>query len=295
MIFDILKLLQEAGGSLTRDEIDRRLPDVDEHITPEYIQFEKVTKNGTMDRPFAWPRNFAIKHLMLADFVTFRRAQPIVLTDKGINFDLKNFNAERDVHQISEPKMQELSRRNQQKKLVRGEEAEPDSEREVESLSKSQVVDNFSKKLLENIKKMPPKKFELLCRQLLDKMGVELDREKGVRYVADGGIDGYGYYTGDDFRTSRIAIQAKRWGGAVSSPEIDKFIGAVSKFDAEYGIFITTSHFTSEAKKAARMGKHVITLVEGNDFIDLICKYRVGVKPFTAYEIEDNTFFDEDF
>lgn len=63
----------------------------------------------------------------------------------------------------------------------------------------------------------------------------------------------------DNFRTTRVALQTKRWDGKVSAPEIDKFRGAMDKYNAEYGIFITTSDFTREAMKTAKAGTRIIT------------------------------------
>lgn len=50
------------------------------------------------------------------------------------------------------------------------------------------------------------------------------------------------------------ALQAKRWEGKVISPEIDKFRGAMDKYNAEYGIFITTSDYTRSAIETSRVG-----------------------------------------
>lgn len=38
---------------------------------------------------------------------------------------------------------------------------------------------------------MNPKKFELFCRCLLTKMGIDVDDTIDVNYVTDGGIDGF--------------------------------------------------------------------------------------------------------
>ena len=38
---------------------------------------------------------------------------------------------------------------------------------------------------------MNPKKFELFCRGLLTKMGIDVDDTIDVNYVTDGGIDGF--------------------------------------------------------------------------------------------------------
>lgn len=45
----------------------------------------------------------------------------------------------------------------------------------------------------------------------------------------------------------------------------------MSKFNADYGVFITNSRFTKAAKTAALQG-HPITLIDGNDLVDLVKK-----------------------
>lgn len=89
----------------------------------------------------------------------------------------------------------------------------------------------------------------------------------------------------DDFRMSKVALQAKRWQGKVSSPEIDKFRGAMDKFNAEFGIFITNSDFTRSAIKAARQGTRMITLINGDEICNLVAKYQYFVKPVTTYQL----------
>lgn len=146
--------------------------------------------------------------------------------------------------------------------------------------------------LLASLAKMPPQKFEMFSRGLLTHMGVDLDDNIGVRYVGDGGRDGFGYITSDDFRTTRVALQAKRWDGKVSAPEIDKFRGAMDKYSAEYGIFITTSDFTREAMKTAKAGTRIITLINGEKICDLVAKYHYYVEPVTTYKLK--SFFTDD-
>lgn len=161
------------------------------------------------------------------------------------------------------------------------------------SNSDEDTDETWRTELLDALAKMSPKKFELFSRGLLIHMGVDLDDNIGVRYVGDGGLDGFGYITSDDFRTTRVALQAKRWDGKVSAPEIDKFRGAMDKHNAEYGIFITTSDFTREAMKTAREGTRVITLINGDQICDLVAKYNYYVKPVTTYRLK-KFYFDED-
>lgn len=72
--------------------------------------------------------------------------------------------------------------------------------------------DELNKRLLN----FSPKKFEDFARRLVREMGVDIDDKIGVSITNDGGLDGFGY-TSDEFRTARVAIQAKRWKDTVQS------------------------------------------------------------------------------
>lgn len=152
------------------------------------------------------------------------------------------------------------------------------------------VEDAWREELLTKLKQFTPAKFEMFSRKLVSKMNVEMDEKIGIQVSNDGGLDGYGYITSDDFRTARVAIQAKRWEGNVPSPEIDKFRGAMDKYNAEFGIFITTSNFSKSAIEASRVGTRNITLINGDDITDLVAKYELYVKPVTTYVLDD--FYD---
>lgn len=70
--------------------------------------------------------------------------------------------------------------------------------------------ENWRVELTRALKSMSPQKFETFARGLVKEMGVKLDEKIGVSYTNDGGLDGFGYITStDDFRTNRVAIQAK--------------------------------------------------------------------------------------
>ncbi|GAB2500399.1 hypothetical protein GCM10008929_21170 [Alkalibacterium psychrotolerans] len=160
-------------------------------------------------------------------------------------------------------------------------------------ISEEDVTEGWKDELKEALINMSPTKFELFSRALVKEMGVDIDKSIGIQPVADGGLDGFGYVTANDFRTSRVAIQAKRWNGSVSSPEIDKFRGAMDKYNAEFGIFITTSVFTKQALKASREGTRVITLIDGEEIANLVEKHQLYIKKVETYEL-DNFFKDED-
>ena len=173
-------------------------------------------------------------------------------------------------------------------------EGEPDLE--VDEIKKVIAVesplDELNVKLESAISNMSPSKFEQFSRSLLTEMGVEFT-DKGVSISNDGGIDGYGYHVDvDDFRTSRVVIQCKRYNvSPVGEPDINQFLGAMNKFQADYGVFITNGRFTNKAREAAKAGQP-ITLIDGNDLIRLVIKYQLFITPVTTYILDD--FYEED-
>lgn len=189
-------------------------------------------KSGKPYRPFQWKFNIAVKNLILAGYIDTENGRDLELSKKGRNVDIDKFDADRDVRSISEDKYPHHSSPSNSNSVSSNENSDQDESEE-----------SWRQQLLDALLKMNPKKFEFFCRGLLTKMGIDVDDEIDVQYVADGGLDGFGYVRSDDYRTTRVALQAKRWQGKVSSPEIDKFRGAMDKHRAEYGIFITNSDF----------------------------------------------------
>ena len=287
----VLKTLNDLGGIAERKDIKRDIYDNSKLIPEDYIDYTRQSKKtGTKYKPFNYKFNFAIKYLMLADFVRYPKKGDVELTEKGRKVDLDTFDPLTEVRVLSEPAMKEESeKRRAKKEITESTEIEP----EQEVLDSEGIEEVWRAQLNEALKKMTPDKFEMFARGLMKRMGIELDKEIGIQTTADGGLDGFGYITADDFRTTRVALQAKRWEGKVSSPEIDKFRGAMDKYNAEYGIFITTSDYTRSAIEASRVGTRVITLINGEDICDLVAKYEFYVTPVTTYELNDFYFEEE--
>lgn len=281
LIKPILKVLQEAGGQLERSEIKERISDLDDQIA-EYAETEKKSKEtGNVYKEFNFKFNFAIKDLYFAELLTFTNSSPITLTEKGLYLDIDSLNVEKDIIEVSAKYWNELSEKNRKNK-------ESDStENEEEPEAEEKIKDDFKEKLLVAISKMSPKKFEAFSRALLNRMGVEFT-EKGVQISNDGGIDGYGYHTdANDFRTTRVVIQCKRYNVApVREPEINQFLGAMNKYQADYGVFITNGRFTNSARQAAREGSP-ITLIDGNELVRLVIRYELYITPVKTYVLDE--------
>lgn len=288
LIKPILTVLQEAGGVLDRSEIKNRISDLDEQIA-EFAEVVKTSKStGNTYKEFNFKFNFAIKNLYFLEYLRYKKGNPtITLTEKGLNVDIESLNVE-NIMIKSKDFWDKSSKKNKKgsNKINEIINTEIDS-----SISEDQILNDFKEKLLKAIANMTPKKFESFSRALLTKMGVEFT-EKGVQISNDGGIDGYGYHRDiDDFRTTRVVIQCKRYNaGPVTEPDINQFLGAMNKFQADYGVFITNSRFTNNARIASREGSP-ITLIDGNDLVELVIRYQLYITPVTTYILDD--FYNE--
>lgn len=281
LIKPILKVLQEAGGQLERSEIKERIADLDDQIA-EFSEIVKISKKtGKTYKEFNFNFNFAIKDLLFNNLLTYTYASPITLTEKGLYLELDTLDVQKDIIETSRKHWDELSKSKKKNKSV------DVSDSEEETQAEEKIKDDFKEMLLASIAKMTPKKFEAFSRALLNRMGVEFT-EKGVQISNDGGIDGYGYHIdANDFRTTRVVIQCKRYNVApVTEPEINQFLGAMNKYQADYGVFITNGRFTNSARIAAREGSP-ITLIDGNDLVKSVIKYELYITPVKTYVLDE--------
>jgi restriction system protein len=147
--------------------------------------------------------------------------------------------------------------------------------------------DELAADILQRIKECPPEFFERLVIELLLAMGYggsRADAGKAVGRGGDGGIDGI--IKEDRLGLDTIYIQAKRWDGKVSRPEVQKFAGALQGQRARKGIFITTAEFTKEAAHFASMIDSKIVLINGTELASLMIDHSIGVSTVATYEIK---------
>ena len=287
LIKPILKVLQEAGGQLERSEIKERIADLDDQIAEFSEIVKKSKKTGNTYKEFNFKFNFAIKDLLFNNLLTYTNSSPITLTEKGLYLELDTLDVQKDIIETSKKNWDELSNNNKKNKIA------DVSDNEEETQAEEKIKDDFKETLLASIARMSPKKFEAFSRALLNRMGVEFT-EKGVQISNDGGIDGYGYHIdANDFRTTRVVIQCKRYNVApVTEPEINQFLGAMNKYQADYGVFITNGRFTNSARVAAREGSP-ITLIDGNDLVKLVIKYELYITPVKTYVLDEFYYSEE--
>lgn len=144
-----------------------------------------------------------------------------------------------------------------------------------------QQIEAINKKVRQDLRKhllnMPPQKFEELIRSLLEEMGFE--KTETTQFRNDKGIDVRGILKTNQLTAMKVVIQAKRWTNNVGSVTVRNLRGSLHMVDGEQGIIVTPSDFSLEAKAEAQAeGKMPITLINGNQLMDLLFQYQVGVK-----------------
>lgn len=162
--------------------------------------------------------------------------------------------------------------------------------------SYQELKDELIDELLRRIKSCSPAFFERLVVDVIVAMGYGGSRSEAGRAIGKSGDEGIdGIINEDRLGLDVIYLQAKRWEGNVSRPEIQKFAGALQGKRAKKGIFITTSDYTNEGKEFVKNIDAKIVLISGRQFADLMLEHRVGVTVTATYELKkiDSDFFDE--
>jgi len=141
--------------------------------------------------------------------------------------------------------------------------------------------------LLEQVKNCPPAFFEKLVVHLLVAMGYGgsiRDAGQVIGHPGDGGIDGV--IKQDPLGLDVVYIQAKRWQGAVGSPELQAFVGALAGQHASKGVFITTSNFTPAASDFVAKVPNKVILINGTTLTQLMIDHDIGVSMANTYKIK---------
>ena len=135
---------------------------------------------------------------------------------------------------------------------------------------------------------MNPYGFEKLAQRLLRECGfsqVSVTQKSG-----DGGIDGNGKLKVNGILTFNVAFQCKRYKGVVGAADIRDFRGSLTT-DIEKGIFITTGSFSKAARdEAISPGKQQIDLIDGEELLQKLAEYNIGLREVRSYEIDEEYF-----
>jgi restriction system protein len=157
-----------------------------------------------------------------------------------------------------------------------------------------EIRKGLAEDILSQVKEVAPSYFEKLVVDLLVRMGYGgslRDAGRAIGKSGDEGIDGI--IKEDRLGLDVIYLQAKRWEGTISRPEIQKFAGALQGQRAKKGIFITTSRFSSEALDFVSKIDAKIVLIDGEQLAELMIDHNLGVSTEAVYEVKrlDSDYF----
>ncbi|WP_417559967.1 restriction endonuclease [Marinomonas sp.] len=260
-------------------------------------------KQPILDNRVGWARTYLAK----AGLIVSPRRAHFVITERGItalntpsleinNQYLKQFDEFVAFKNLSNTKE---SLENTQHSSIKIDDEDDSAITPDEALRNAYktINDALAQDILKRTRNVSPAFFEQLLIDLLITMGYG-GTEEGTAHAlgksGDNGVDGV--INQDPLGVDQIYIQAKRYkhGNNISSGDIRDFFGALNLHNAQKGLFITTSDFTSSAIDTAQKLSTRIVLVNGYDLAKLMLRYNIGSRNEQTIYIKkiDEEFFD---
>lgn len=278
LIMPAFTALKELGGSGTNDEIlnqvikDLNIPDEVADIT----HMGKVNQSE-LSYQLAWARTYLSKYGVIQN--SARSVWSI--TPDFVGLDVLD---EKEIVALVVKKNAE--KRN--KTTTTTDDIPEDDDPTNDDEEYPDEIKPWKEKLADILQSMDPYGFERLTQRVLRECGfsqVEVTKKSG-----DGGIDGTGKLKINGIFSFNVAFQCKRYSGVVGAPDIRDFRGSLTT-NIEKGLFITTGTFSKAAREeACSPGKQQINLLDGEEFINKLTEYEIGVHPVTTYAIDEKFF-----
>jgi len=165
-----------------------------------------------------------------------------------------------------------------------------DDEKRSLHLSIEEYNQKQRKSLKEKLSEMDPYQFEHLVKNLLEQMGYE--NVIVTKQTGDQGVDVVGEIQSGISLVKEV-IQVKRHKTNITRPIIDQLRGALPYQRAIRGTIITTSKFSKGCDEAANYpGAAPITLMDGDNLVENLVKYQIGIlrRSIDILEVNDITF-----
>ncbi len=272
--------LKELGGSGTNDEIRNQVIS-DLSIPDEVADITHMGKANQSELSYqlAWARTYLSKYGVIQN--SARSVWSI--TPNFVGVDVLN---EKEI--VASVVKKNAEKRNKYATVTKTEDVPEDDDPANDDEEFPDEIKPWKEKLSEIIQTMDPYGFERLTQRVLRESGfsqVEVTKKSG-----DGGIDGTGKLKINGIFSFNVAFQCKRYSGVVGAPDIRDFRGSLTT-NIEKGLFITTGTFSKAAREeACSPGKQQIDLLDGEEFINKLVEYEIGIHPVTTYAIDEEFF-----
>lgn len=277
LILPTFLALKELGGSGKNDEILTSVIQ-DLNLSDEIVDFphKDSTSMSELSYQLAWARTYLKKYGVIENSA---RCVWSILPEFTQEITL-------DAKKIVQTVVQKDAEQRQNRSV--SSDNTDDDMPEDDGIGIPDEVKPWRQRLQEILQTMDPYGFERLTQRILRECGfsqVEVTKKSG-----DGGIDGTGKLRMNGLFSFNVAFQCKRYSGVVGAGEVRDFRGSLNN-NVEKGLLITTGTFSKSAKlEAADPGKRLIDLMDGEELIDKIVEFSIGVREVKDYEIDEEFF-----
>ena len=281
LIVPTFEALKTLGGSGNNDEILNQII-IDLKIPDEVadIQHKGRTNKSELSYQADWARTY------LRIYGVIENSARSVWSIKPDYVSVTNLDAKKIVDTVTLESRKKRTNKNGES--LSSEDKPEDGDPTNDYAEYPDELKPWREQLGDILQNMDPYGFERLAQRVLRECGftqVEVTKKSG-----DGGIDGTGKLKINGIFSFNVAFQCKRYSGLVGAPAIRDFRGSLTT-NIEKGVLITTGIFSKAAREeAASPGKQQIDLVDGEDFINMIAEYGIGVKEVKTYEIDESFF-----
>ena len=261
-----MKLLKENGGSMSFQELKKRIEE-----TVEFTEWELSTPSEKTNKP-RWELNMAFYSIdyIKAGFLS-KDSGVWYLTPEGEKMlaqsPEKIFAAAHTAYRISKRENAKYEQIDEDIKDI----TEPTASELLEE-AEAKAMDG----LREYVRSMDWQDFQKLVAALLHAMGYY------VPFVApqgpDGGIDVLAYER-DSGAGQRLFVQAKRFHNTNVGVDVVRNLAALLHKDSDIGMVVTSGRFTSEALRFAQSCKYNLRLVDLAELIKLWIAYYDRLTP----------------
>jgi restriction system protein len=278
----LLKVLDEAGGSLSLHDTLIKVKKKYTELTDEAKASLTSTQENRLNNRIAWARQ------QLVDIGELDGTQRGIwkITENGRSRLTREWGS-------WQPKYLEVRPRQAIAAMVTTIATQQVSNpNEALELARNEIIENVKKKLLEQLVNVEASEFEKIVAQLLEKLGYGSIEEGTIEVTGrshDGGIDGV--CSLDKLSLGKALFQAKKWQNNVGIEIVTRLAGSLHTRRAAYGILITTSDFTNDARTEANRAGNV-KLINGNELAKLMIDTELGarLKQLSIPEVDEDYF-----
>lgn len=145
-------------------------------------------------------------------------------------------------------------------------------------LAQLPAADSADSRVLDQVISLTPVQFEAAVVKVFEDMDEVTHRISRTRHVGDGGFDFFGTFTMPQPLGYEVDFlgEAKRYrtSNPVTPKDVSRLVARLGRGD--YGLFVTTSYFTSQAQQEVLEDGYPVRLFSGADLVGIMRQLRIA-------------------